>query len=89
MESDWPKQSDPEIKETNIILLLKAMDLLYETHITEHSTAIHRGGAIQAINRMLIDLGHTSGIQDAERIPHSKRLRESEIWNEKERGEDE
>lgn len=80
-EIKWPRQNDPEIRETNIGILRQVMGLLYETHITEQSTANKRGEAIQAVNAMLSDLGFTDGISEQEKISFSQRIENSEIWN--------
>jgi hypothetical protein len=83
-EENWPKQDDNGIRQTNIQVLLQAIDLLYQTHITNPDSAIQRGHAIQAISKMLVHLGHTNAIQDVESVPYSQRMRESEVWKDEE-----
>lgn len=76
-----PKQDEGDYKLNNIVILMQAMELLYETYITDDKTASYRGAAIQAINKMLEDLGHNNAIKNIEKIPYSQRRRESKIWN--------
>lgn len=82
MSDDWPKQGDEGVRETNIGILNQVMGLLYETHITEQSTATKRGEAIQAVAAMMKDLGVSDAIEKQEEIPWSARVRNSEIWKE-------
>jgi hypothetical protein len=81
-DTNWPRQGD--LKATNVLILRQVLDLLYQTHITEQSTATLRGNAVQSVNAMLLEFGVNDGIAKLEKVPWSKRIRESEIW----KGED-
>lgn len=55
----------------------EAMNLLYQTYITDQSIADERGRAIQAINKMILLLGGEDVVQKIEAVPWSARMRNS------------
>ena len=62
----------------NIQRCADAMDVLYKTYIVDQAVvATARGEAIQAINRMILELGGEDMIAKIEAVPWSARMRES------------
>ena len=62
----------------NLQRCAEAMDLLYKTYIVDQPpVAIARGEAIQAIQRMIDNLGGDNMVAKIEAVPWTARLRES------------
>lgn len=55
----------------------EAMQLLYQTYITDTTIGEDRGLAIQAINRMILALGGEDTAAKIEAVPYTARLRAS------------
>ena len=71
------KETAERFRVLNIQRCAEAMQLLYQTYIIKNETAAARGEAIQAINRMILDLGGEDTITKIEAVPWSVRMRES------------
>jgi hypothetical protein len=59
----------------NIQILEDAIELLYQTHITNKAVAEQRGIAITAMDKMVKMLDGDSPVQKIEMVPYSARLR--------------
>ena len=59
----------------NIQTIQDAIELMYQTHITDAAVAEQRGIAIRAMDKMILLLGGDSAVQKVEAVPYSARLR--------------
>lgn len=66
-----------KITQANLLRCREAMGLLYQTFIEDSGNAELRGMAITAIERMILNMGGESAVENYEAVPFTKRMRES------------